>query len=117
MLAPPPPHARAGRSSGSASSTGSAKDMASVEPGASEATPRSVAVIASLVRYMLTPVEATTAGLFASKSASSSRPHHVSPASKSTPHEPQERPDAEAEVDKALALPCLRTGSIDLEHE
>src|SRR6185436_825315 len=32
-------------------------------------------------------------------------------------HEPQERRDAEAEVDEALALPLLRAGLIDLEHE
>jgi len=38
-------------------------DMASVEPGASAATRRSVAAIASLVRYMLTSVDATTTEL------------------------------------------------------
>ena len=32
-------------------------------------------------------------------------------------HEPQVRRNAEAEVDQALALPRLRTGPIDLEHE
>src|SRR5437773_10075527 len=32
-------------------------------------------------------------------------------------HEPQERRDAEAEVDEALALPRLRAGPIDLEHK
>ncbi len=41
--------------------------MASVEPGASAATWRSVAAIASVVSYMLTPVDATTAGRPASK--------------------------------------------------
>jgi hypothetical protein len=35
--------------------------MASVDPGANIAVWRRVAVIALLVRYMLTPVEATTA--------------------------------------------------------
>ena len=48
---------------GSTSSIGSMNDMASVEPGASAATRRSVAAIASLVRYMLTPVDATTTEL------------------------------------------------------
>jgi len=32
-------------------------------------------------------------------------------------HEPQERRNAVAEVDEALALPRLRTGLIDLEHD
>src|SRR5205823_7343684 len=32
-------------------------------------------------------------------------------------HEPQERRDAEAEIDEAPALPRLRAGPIDLEHE
>src|SRR5256885_1030236 len=52
----------AGRTSASASSIGSMNDMASVDPGASAATWRRVAAIASWVRYMLTPVDATTAG-------------------------------------------------------
>ena len=36
--------------------------IASVEPGASLATWRRVAAVASLVRYRVTPAEATTAG-------------------------------------------------------
>src|SRR5262249_56185862 len=52
----------AGRFSASASSIGSMNDIASVEPAASDATRRSVAAIASRVRYMLTPVDATPAG-------------------------------------------------------
>ena len=91
--------------------------MASVEPGASAATWRSVAAIASLVRYMLTPVEATTAGRPASKPAAASRSHHASPASKSTGTSRRNDGNAEAELDQALALPRLRTGLIDLEHE
>ena len=51
-----------GRTSGSAISTGSENDMTSVDPAASAATWRNVAATASLVRYMLTPVEATSAG-------------------------------------------------------
>ena len=31
-------------------------------------------------------------------------------------HEPQERRDAEAELDQTLALPGLRTGLFDLEY-
>jgi hypothetical protein len=58
--------------------------MASVDPGASAATWRSVAAIASLMRYMLTPVEATTAGWAASKPAAASASHQASPASKLT---------------------------------
>jgi len=78
--------------------------MASVEPGASAATWRSVATIASLVRYMLTPVDATTAGC---------------PDLEVDWHQPQERryAEAEVEVDGALALPRLRSGPIHLEHE
>ena len=73
-----------GRTSGSASSSGSRNVVASVEPDASAATWRSIARVASLVRYMLTPLQATTAGLPASKPAAANRRHHVSPASKST---------------------------------
>ena len=58
--------------------------MASIDPGASAAIWRSVAAIASLVRYMLTPVEATIAGWPESKPAAASRCHQASPASKST---------------------------------
>jgi hypothetical protein len=58
--------------------------MASVEPGASAAIWRSVAAIASLVRYKLTPVEATTAGRPVSKPAAISWFHQHPPASKST---------------------------------
>ena len=58
--------------------------MANVDPGASAATSRSVAMIASRVRYMLTPVDVTTAGRPASKPAAASFCHQASPASKST---------------------------------
>src|SRR5258707_1247931 len=52
--------------------------MASVEPGASAAVWRRVAAIASFVRYMLTPVEATIAGWPASKPSAVSRsPHQI----------------------------------------
>ena len=91
--------------------------MASVDPGASAATWRSVAAIASLVRYMLTPVDATTAGWPASKPATANRCHQGSPASKSTGNEPQPLRDAEAELDQTLSLPGLRAGLVDLEHE
>ncbi len=91
--------------------------MASVEPGASAATWRSVAVIASLVRYMLTPVEATTAGRFASKPAAASRSHQDSPASKSTGTSRSHAGMPKPSSIEALALPGLRTGLVDLEHE
>lgn len=45
-------------------------DMTNVEPGARDVTWRNVAVVAPLVRYMLTPVETTSAGSRASKPAS-----------------------------------------------
>ncbi len=64
-----------GRSSGSASSSGNKNVMASMEPGENIATWRSVAVIAFLVRYEVTPVEATTAGRLASKPAAVSWSH------------------------------------------
>ena len=51
-----------GRSPSSRSSSGNRNVMASVEPGANEAIWLNVAAFASFVRYMLTPVEATTAG-------------------------------------------------------
>ena len=106
-----------GRTSGSAISIGSMNDMASVEPGASAATCRSVAAIASLVRYMLTPVDATTAGR-AGVEARRRQPLPPRVARLEVDrHEPQERRDAEAELDEALALPGLRAGLIDLEHQ
>ena len=105
-----------GRTSGSTSSIGSMNDMVSVEPGASDATWPSVAAIAFMVRYMLTPVDATTAGRSESKPDAASRSHHEPPASKSTGTKPQERRDTEAELDEPFALPRLRAGLIDLEH-
>lgn len=48
------------------SSIGDDNDMATVEPGASAATSRCVATIASLVRCKLTPVNATIVGAGAS---------------------------------------------------
>ena len=90
--------------------------MASVEPGASAATWRSVAAIASLVRYMLTPVEATTAGWPASKPAAVEPFPPGIARLEIDRHEPQPVRDAEAELDQALPLPGLRTGLVDLEH-
>src|SRR5262245_16467133 len=63
VRAPSPVRSTPGRTLGSTSSIGSMNDMASVEPGASAATRRSVAAIGSLVRYMLTPVDTTTTEL------------------------------------------------------
>ena len=71
------------RSASSRSSTGSRNVIASVEPGASAASWRSVAAVASLVRYMLTPVDATTAGRSGSKPAAANPSHQLSPVSKS----------------------------------
>src|SRR5262249_47010303 len=90
--------------------------MASVDPGASAATWRSMAAIASLVRYILTPVEATIAGW----PARSRRPPTA--ATKRRPLEvdrnkPQPLRDAEAELDQALSLPGLKSRLVDLEHE
>ena len=90
--------------------------MANVDPGASAATCRSVAAFASLVRYMLTPVEATTAGLLSSKPDPYEPSHQFPPASKSTGTKPQPVRDAEAEFDQAPTLPGLRARLIDLEH-
>ena len=58
--------------------------MASVEPGASRASWRSVAAVASLVRYMVTPVETTTAGWPRIEAGRRSCSHQSPPASKST---------------------------------
>ena len=71
------------RSASSMSSAGSRNVIASVEPGASAASCRSVAAVASLVRYMLTPVDATTAGRSASKPAADNPSHQLAPVSKS----------------------------------
>ena len=57
---------------------------ATVDPAASDASSRSVAAFASLVRYMLTPVEATTAGRPASNPAAAISSRQDPPASKST---------------------------------
>ena len=52
-----------GRTAGSAISSGNRNVIANGEPRASPATSCSVAALASFVRYMLTPVDTTTAGL------------------------------------------------------
>ena len=85
-FARPPSAARPilGRTSGSANSIGNRNDMTSVELGTSDATRRTVAAIASSIRYVLIPVEATIAGRVASKPAPASRSHHLSPPSNST---------------------------------
>jgi hypothetical protein len=67
------------RISGSVISIGSMNDIANVEPGASVATWRNVAMIASFVRYLLTPVDATTAGLRGSKPDAASLFHQHRP--------------------------------------
>src|SRR5467141_368444 len=97
-----------GRTSGSASSSGKRKVMASVDPGANAATWRSVAAIASLVRYILTPVEATTAGC-------QPLPPVVARLEVDR-NEPQPLRDAETELDQALSFPSLRTRPVDLEY-
>jgi hypothetical protein len=56
-------------------------DIASVDPGASNATWRIVAAVAVFVRYMVTPAEATIAGCLASKPASLTRSIQEPPAS------------------------------------
>ncbi|MFI1200036.1 hypothetical protein K2224_32075 (plasmid) [Streptomyces sp. BHT-5-2] len=55
--------------------------MASVEPGASPAICRRVAAVASLVRYMLTPVETITAGRPAANPAAAGFANQAMPAS------------------------------------
>jgi hypothetical protein len=70
----PSPRPRSRRSSGSASSSGIRNVIANVEPDASVATCRNVSAIASRVKYILTPVEATTAGRLVSKPAAANRP-------------------------------------------
>src|SRR6202451_1751087 len=69
-----------GRSCSSSSSEGSRNVIATVDPGASAASRRSVAALASRVRYMLTPVEATTAGAAGEDPASASSSHQDAPA-------------------------------------
>ena len=90
--------------------------MASVEPVASAAIWSSVATVASLVRYMATPVEATTAGWPASKPAVTSRSHQDGARLEVDRHQPQPLWDAEAELDQALPLPGLGTRLVDFEH-
>ena len=90
--------------------------MASVEPGASAASWRRVAAFASLVRYMLTPVEATTAGLSGSKPAAEQPLPPRAARLEVDRYQPQPVRDAVAELDQPLALPGLGTGLVDLEH-
>lgn len=73
-----------GLTSGCAISSGNKNDMTNVEPGARVAIWRGVRSIASLVRYMLTPVDTTTAGCAASKPAAARPAHQSSLVSKST---------------------------------
>ena len=90
--------------------------MASVDPGASAAIWRKVAALASLLRYMATPVETTTAGRPGSKPAAGSCSHHDPPASKSTGYQPEPLWDTEAQFDQTLSLPRLGAGLVDLEN-
>ena len=90
--------------------------MASVEPGASAATWRSVAAIASLRE-----VHADAGGghdrRLAGIEAGGRQPLPPGSARLEVDrHEPQPLRDAEAELDQALSLPGLRTRLVDLEH-
>ncbi len=89
---------------------------ASVEPGASAATWRSVAAVASRLRYMMTPVEATTAGWPAVEAGALELLPPGPAALEVDGHEPQPLRDAVAELDQTLALPGLRPRPIDLEY-
>jgi membrane protein DedA with SNARE-associated domain len=81
-----------------------AQAVGPVREGASETTWRSVAEFASLVRYMLTPVEATTAGRPASNPAPASRSLQDRPARLEVHrHQPQPVGDAVAESGQAPA--------------
>ena len=104
-----------GRSASSTSSAGSRNVIASVEPGASAASWRSVAAVASLVRYMLTPVDATTAGRPGSKPAADKPVPPALPGLEVDRHQAQPVGDAEAELDEAATLPRLGAGLVDLE--
>jgi hypothetical protein len=64
------------RSSASRSSLGGMKVIARLDPGASVAICRRVTAIASRVRYMVTPVDATSHGPAASKPADTSFSSH-----------------------------------------
>ena len=81
--APREEKSRRGRSSGARSSSGSRKDITRTDPGASPATWRSVAALASFDRYIDTPVETMTQGRAGSNPAAMSRFSQPSPVSKS----------------------------------
>ena len=105
-----------GRSAASASSSGSRKVIANVEPGASAATSRSIAVIASRVRYMLTPVEATTAGRPASKPAAASCSPPGVARLEVDRHEIAASPERRSRARRGAGASTPGTGLIDLEH-
>lgn len=90
--------------------------MASVEPGANPAIWRSVAALASLVRYIVTPVETTTAGRPGSKPAAGSRPHQDPSSSKSTGTSRSHSGTPWPSSASRRLLPLLRTGPVDLEY-
>ena len=90
--------------------------MASVEPGASPAIWRRVAAVASRLRYMVTPVETTTAGWSGSKPAAASWAHQSAADLEIDGHQAQPVGDAVAELVEAPTLPGLGTRLIDLEH-
>ena len=89
--------------------------MTNVDPAASAATSRSMAMIASRVRYMLTPVDVTIAGRPASKPAAASSPPRATRFEVDR-YEAQPLGHAVAEIDQSLALPGLGARLVDLEH-
>jgi hypothetical protein len=90
--------------------------MASVEPEASAAIWRSVAEIASLVRYIATPVEAATARWPASKPKVASRSHQDQPASKSTGTSRSHSGIPNPSSIRRCRFQAWGTGLIDLEY-
>jgi hypothetical protein len=62
------------------------------------------------------PVETTTAGWPGSKTAATTCSHLRSARLEVDRDQPQPLGDPEAQVDRALALPGLDAGLIDLEH-
>ncbi len=71
---------------------------------------------ASWSRYMLTPVETTTRGLCRVEAGGCQLLQPGIARLEVDRHQPQPIGHAEAKLDQAPALPCLRSRPVDLEH-
>ena len=89
--------------------------MTNVDPGAIAATWRNVAAIASLVRYMLTPVEATIAGRPDRSLRPPAAPTRRRPP-RSRPARAAATPGCRSRARSGAAASTPEAGPVDLEH-